>query len=67
MGRDYRHRGSKIERFEDGYGAFENRKLDSYDRNKNRKQNKIDVNHFDIEPDVETEIQSIEDEEEYVS
>lgn len=70
MGRDYRHRGTKIERFEDGYGAFKNRKLDSYDRNKNRKQNKIDINHFDVAPDFDVEIEdevSIEEEENHAS
>ena len=48
MGRDYRHRGNKPEKFEDGYEMFKDRKLESYDRNKNRKQNKINLNQFDI-------------------
>ena len=48
MGRDYRHRGNKPEKFEDGYEMFKDKKLPSYDRNKNRKQNKINLNHFDI-------------------
>lgn len=48
MGRDYRHRGNKPEKFEDGYEMFKDRKLESYDRNKNRKQNKINLNQFDV-------------------
>jgi len=59
MGRDYRHRGSKLERFEDGYEMFKDKKLPSYDRNKNRKQNKINLNQFDI---VEDDFEVIEDE-----
>jgi hypothetical protein len=49
MGRDYRHRGNKPEKFEDGYEMFKEKKLDSYDRNKGRKQNKINLNHFQVE------------------
>ena len=48
MGRDFRHRGNKPEKFEDGYEMFKDRKLESYDRNKNRKQNKINLNQFDV-------------------
>jgi hypothetical protein len=51
MGRDYRHKTKKSERSEDGYEMFKERKLDSYDRNKGRKQNKINLNHFQIEED----------------
>lgn len=58
MGRDYRHRGNKPERFEDGYEMFKDRKLESYDRNKNRKQNKINLNQFDI---VEDDFETMED------
>jgi len=49
MGRDKRHRGTKLEKFEDGYEIFKDKKLPSYDRNKNRKQNKINLNQFEIE------------------
>lgn len=57
MGRDYRHRGSKAEKFEDGYEMFKDKKLPSYDRTKNRKQNKINLNQFELEqePDFELE------------
>ena len=51
MGRDYRHRGSKLEKFEDGYEMFKDKKLPSYDRNKNRKQNKINLNQFQLDDD----------------
>jgi hypothetical protein len=30
---------------------FKERKLDSYDRNKGRKQNKINLNHFQLQED----------------
>ncbi len=53
MGRDYRHRASKLEKFEDGYEIFKDKKLASYDRNKNRKQNKINLNQFEIEDDFD--------------
>jgi hypothetical protein len=53
MGRDYRHKTKKADRFEDGYEFFKERKLDSYDRNKGRKQNKINLNHFQIDEDEE--------------
>jgi len=59
MGRDYRHRGSKLEKFEDGYEMFKDKKLPSYDRNKNRKQNKINLNQFNI---VEDDFDSLEQE-----
>ena len=32
---------------------FKERKLDSYDRTKGRKQNKIDLNHFQVDEDDE--------------
>lgn len=51
MGRDKRHRGLKPEKFEDGFELFKDKKLPSYDRNKNRKQNKINLNQFQIEED----------------
>jgi hypothetical protein len=51
MGRDYRHRLSKFDRYEDGYEIFKDKKLPSYDRNKNRKQNKINLNQFDLPPE----------------
>jgi len=51
MGRDYRHKIKKSDRFEDGYETFKERKLDSYDRNKGRKQNKINLNQFEIQED----------------
>lgn len=54
MGRDYRHRGTKPEKFEDGYEIFKDKKLPSYDRNKNRKQNKINLNQFEIEREDDT-------------
>jgi hypothetical protein len=57
MGRDYRHRGTKPEKFEDGYEIFKDKKLPSYDRNKNRKQNKINLNQFDIEREDDTTIE----------
>lgn len=53
MGRDYRHRGSKLEKFEDGYEIFKDKKLPSYDRNKGRKQNKINLNQFQLEEEIE--------------
>ena len=58
MGRDYRHRASKLERFEDGYEMFKDKKLPSYDRNKNRKQNKINLNQFEI---IEDDFEVMED------
>lgn len=64
MGRDFRHRGTKPEIFEDGYEMFKDRKLPSYDRNKNRKQNKINLNHFEIEVEddfIESELQEGEE------
>lgn len=64
MGKDYRHNGQKPGRFEDGYEMFKDRKLPSYDRNKNRKQNKINLNHFDIEVEedfIEEELQEGEE------
>jgi hypothetical protein len=51
MGRDYRHKTKKSDRFEDGYEMFKERKLDSYDRNKGRKQNKINLNQFKVDDD----------------
>lgn len=66
MGRDYRHRGNKPEKFEDGYEMFKDKKLASYDRNKNRKQNKINLNQFDIIGDdfevIENELDEKEEE-----
>lgn len=64
MGRDYRHRGNKPERFEDGYEMFKDKKLPSYDRNKNRKQNKINLNQFSIEDTYEVESYDSYDEKE---
>lgn len=63
MGRDKRHRGTKLEKFEDGYEMFKDKKLPSYDRNKNRKQNKINLNQFEI--DVEDEVEFINDEQDW--
>ena len=51
MGRDYRHRGIKQDTYEDGYEIFKDKKLQSYDRNKNRKQNKINLNQFQLDDD----------------
>jgi hypothetical protein len=64
MGRDYRHRGSKLERFEDGYEMFKDKKLPSYDRNKNRKQNKINLNQFEIADDFEIMEEELDEKEE---
>lgn len=53
MGKDYRHnnknRGQQFD--DDGF-----HKLQKYDRDKTRKQNKVNLNHFDVqllEEDVE--------------
>jgi hypothetical protein len=54
MGRDYRHHTKKSDRFEDGYEIFKERKLDSYDRNKGRKQNKINLNQFHLQEEDDT-------------
>jgi len=62
MGRDYRHRGNKPEKFEDGYEMFKDKKLPSYDRNKNRKQNKINLNQFDIEVEEDLEFEEKDEE-----
>ena len=62
MGRDYRHRGTKTERFEDGYEMFKDKKLPSYDRNKNRKQNKINLNQFDIEHEEDLQLEEKDEE-----
>ena len=62
MGRDYRHRGTKTERFEDGYEIFKDKKLPSYDRNKNRKQNKINLNQFEIDTEEEFELEEKDEE-----
>lgn len=62
MGRDYRHRRPKSEIYEDGYEMFKDRKLPSYDRNKNRKQNKINLNQFNLEEQVEVFEQELTEE-----
>lgn len=56
MGKDYRHnnknRGQQFD--DDGFDGFH--KLQKYDRDKTRKQNKVNLNHFDVqllEEDVE--------------
>lgn len=49
MGRDYRHRKNKTDSYEDGYEILKDKKLSSYDRNKNRKQNKFNLNQVSIE------------------
>lgn len=64
MGKDYRHRGNKPEKFEDGFELFKDKKLPSYDRNKNRKQNKINLNHFDVVVVEEDDFQLEETDEE---
>ena len=64
MGKDYRHRGNKPEKFEDGFELFKDNKLPSYDRNKNRKQNKINLNHFDVVVIEEDDFQLEETDEE---
>jgi len=61
MGRDYRHRGSKLEKFEDGYEILKDKKLPSYDRNKGRKQNKINLNQFQLEEEIEIELEEGEE------
>lgn len=48
MGRDYKIRISNTNKFEDGYEVSKTKKLDSYDRNKNRRQNKINLNKINI-------------------
>lgn len=50
MSRDYRRRKEK-EPYDDGYEIFKDRKLESYDRSKTRKQNKINLNTFSVEED----------------
>lgn len=62
MGRDYRHRGTKTEKFEDGYEMFKDKKLPSYDRNKNRKQNKINLNQFEIEQEEDFQLEEKDEE-----
>lgn len=64
MGRDYRHRGSKLEKFEDGYEAFKDKRLPTYDRNKTRHQNKINLNQFQLQEDVDIVEEQIEEREE---
>ena len=64
MGKDYRHRGNKPEKFEDGFELFKDKKLPSYDRNKNRKQTKINLNHFDVVVIEEDDFQLEETDEE---
>jgi hypothetical protein len=55
MGKDYRHnRGRKSERFDEDYDS-RMRKLESYDRNKGRKKNKINLNQVDVYTVVDTE------------
>jgi hypothetical protein len=49
MGRDYKLRISNTTKFEDGYEVSKSKKLDSYDRNKNRRQNKINLNKINID------------------
>jgi hypothetical protein len=63
MGRDFRYRGNKLEKFEDGYEIVKDRKIPSYDRTKNRKQNKINLNHFQLQEDdtFETEFEEGEE------
>lgn len=51
MGRDYKVKTSKTEKYEDGYESKKFKKLDSYDRNKTRKQNKFNLNTFSVEED----------------
>jgi len=55
MGRDYKSRISNTNKFEDGYEVSKSKKLDSYDRNKNRKQNKINLNTISINDDTYTD------------
>ena len=58
MGKDYRHnRGRKSERFDEDYDS-RMRKLESYDRNKGRKKNKINLNQVDVYTSVDTEDES---------
>lgn len=49
MGKDYRHKTkNRIHQFdEDGYDG--EHKLQKYDREKTRKQNKLNLNHVDID------------------
>ena len=58
MGKDYRHgKYTRTEKYEDGYEMFKDKKLPSYDRNKNRKQNKINLNDFDVEEEEDLELE----------
>jgi len=51
MGRDYKLRAPQTEKYEDGYENKRFKKLDSYDRNKTRRQNKFNLNKISIEHD----------------
>lgn len=61
MGRDKRHYRSKLDKFEDGYEMFKDKKLPTYDRNKTRHQNKINLNQFQLPEDVEIVEEQIEE------
>lgn len=61
MGRDYRH-GKKLIQFEDGYELQKNRKLKQYDRNKSRKNNKINPNELNLQPEDDVVIEDDFDE-----
>lgn len=61
MGRDYRH-GKKLVQFEDGYELQKNRKLKQYDRNKSRKNNKINPNELNLQPEDDVTIEDDFDE-----
>lgn len=61
MGRDYRHAKKSVQ-FEDGYELQKNRKLKQYDRNKSRKNNKINPNELQVQPDDDVEVQEDFDE-----
>jgi hypothetical protein len=49
MGRDYKLRISNTNKFEDGYEVLKSKKLDSYDRNKSRRQNKVNLNKLSVD------------------
>jgi hypothetical protein len=56
MGRDYRHTKKSVQ-FEDGYELQKNRKLTQYDRNKSRKNNKINPNELVLPNEEDRDVQ----------
>lgn len=61
MGRDYRHTKKSVQ-FEDGYELQKNRKLKQYDRNKSRRNNKINLNELQVQPEDDVDLEETFDE-----